>query len=579
MGRLALSSLLALSCASCASTPVGPTFNTDWQNDEGASIIAIEQRLRSAPPPPSFNLAVGLTADALVGLPLEGGQRWSYPKTSDSPPVIAGELVVFSSNGELFALDGKTGKLLWQVGVAGHRLRGAGDDGAITVASLGPTAEGENLIVTVDRSGSVLERVTADKPLGRPAARGGVAFVPWAGQYVSAIDMKTGAELGRLLTRELTSHALAVGGELYFGEKGVLRFDDRIRFATTQQANRAGLPERELPGKPRWLDPGETLPELDMGARAKTRIYASPRFSERTRFASDRFLATYFKAVMAFDAGSGELSWVRKVPSDVIGGDAAASGFVVCMLDGKVLRLGAEGGEAGNLDLGTHLRACVVEASTLTIPKGEPLPALPVQLSESISALESDMATAQLFLLGELGKIEEPIVTKSLIDITISARMAPNVRNEARRLLSLRRTGAEYMLAALEAPFDFISATKLPPPVGPLADALAAMGERRAAPLLAKHLNDPATAIEDVVRAARALSVLATTEELPSLRTFFALYRATADDPPLIQAVVSVAEALVKIGGNDGKAIVQRAAKDPMTQPDVARALGALAPG
>ena len=43
--------------------------------------------------------------------------------------------------------------------------------------------------------------------------------------------------------------------------------------------------------------------------------------------------------------------------------------------------------------------------------------------------------------------------------------------------------------------------------------------------------------------------------------------------------VVSVAEALVKIGGNDGKAIVQRAAKDPMTQPDVARALGALAPG
>jgi outer membrane protein assembly factor BamB len=135
------------------------------------------------------------------------------------------------------------------------------------------------------------------------------------------------------------------------------------------------------------------------------------------------------------------------------------------------------------------------------------------------------------------------------------------------------------MLAALEAPYDFLSATKLPPPVGPLADALAAMGERRSAPLLAKHLNDPATAIEDVVRAAKALSVLATADELPALRTFFALYRATADDPPLIQAVVSVAEALVKIGGSDGRAIVQRAAKDPMTQPDVARALGTLAPG
>jgi outer membrane protein assembly factor BamB len=569
----------ALLLLACASTAVGPTFNTEWQNDAGASIIQIERRLRSTPPPPAFNLAVGLTADALVGLPLEGGQRWSYPKTSDSPPVIAGELVLFSSNGELFALDGKTGRLLWQVSIAGHRLRGAGDDGAITAASLGPIDGGENELLTVDRSGSVLERIGSEKPLGRPAARGGVAFVPWAGQYVSAIDMKTGAELGRLLTRELTSHALAVGGELYFGEKGVIRFDERIRYAITQQANRAGLPERDLPGKPRWLDPGESLPQLDMGARAKTRIYATPRFSERTRFASDRFLASYFQALMAFDAGSGELSWARAVPSDVIGGDAAASGFVVCSLDGKLRRLDAEGGDSGSLDLGTHLRNCVVEASTLTIPKGEPLPEPAVALSNAITALESNMATAQLFLLKELGKIEDPIVTKSLIDLTTSTRMAPNVRNEARRLLAARRTGAEFMLATLEAPFDFISSTKLPPPVGPLADALAAMGERRAAPLLAKHLNDPATAIEDVVRAAKALSVLATTEELPALRTFFALYRATADDPPLIQAVVSVAEALLKIGGNDGRALVQRAAKDPMTQPDVARALGALAPG
>jgi outer membrane protein assembly factor BamB len=161
----------------------------------------------------------------------------------------------------------------------------------------------------------------------------------------------------------------------------------------------------------------------------------------------------------------------------------------------------------------------------------------------------------------------------------MSSRMAPNVRNESRRLLAKRKNGAEFMLATLEEPFDILSATKLPPPVGPMADALAEMGERRAAPLLARHLNDPATAIEDVVHAAKALSVLATTEELPALRTFFALYRATADDPPLVQAVVSVAEALVKIGGGDGRAIVQRAAKDPMTQPDVARALTTLAPG
>lgn len=574
-----ISLVVPLLALACASAPLGSTFNTDWQNDAGASIIEVERKLRSTPPPPSLNLAVGLTADALVGMPLDGGAGWSYPKTSDSPPVIAGEVVVFSANGELFGLDGKSGKLLWQVSIAGHRLRGAGDDGAITVASLGPVDGGKDEIVTVDRSGSVLERVSSDKPLGRPAARGGVAFVPWQGQYVSAIDMRTGAEIGRLLTRELTSHAFAVGGELFFGERGVIRFDERIRYTTTQQANRAALPARDLPGKPRWLEPGETLPALDMGARAKTRIYASPRFSESSRFASNRFIATYFQEVMAFDAVKGDLSWVRALPSDVIGGAAAASGFVVCSLDGKVHRLDAEGGDAGSMNFGTHLRACVVHAGTMSIAKGQPLPPPAVAITNAITSVESDMAAAQLFLLTELAKLQDPSVTKSLIDVTTSSRMAPNVRSEARRALATRRSGAEFMLAALEAPFDFISATKLPPPVGPLADALAAMQERRAAPLLARHLNDPATAIEDVVRAAKALSVLATTEELPALRTFFALYRATADDPPLIQAVVSVAEALLKIGGNDGRAIVQRAAKDPMTQPDVARALGGLAPG
>jgi outer membrane protein assembly factor BamB len=570
--------LSTLVLGACASTPVGPAFNTEWQNDEGASIIQIERKLRSTPPPPAFNVAVGLTGEAIVGLPLEGGPRWSYPKTSDSPPVIAGELVLFSSNGELLALDARTGALRWQVGVEGHRLRGAGDDGAITVASLGPVEVGDDWLLTVDRSGSVLERLKSEKPLGRPAARGGIAFVPWAGQYVSAIDMRTGAEVGRLLTRELTSHAIVAGGALFFGEKGVIRFDERIGYATTQQANRAEFVLRDLPGKPKWLGPGEALPELDMGARAKTRIYATPRFSERTRFASDRYLATYFQAVMAFDAASAELSWARSLPRDVIGGDAAASGFVVCQIDGKLVRLDAEGGAAGDLDLGTNLRACIVEAGTLTIPEGEPLPPRPIALAEALTGPGPDMAAVQIFLLAELGKLEDPSVTKTLIELSMNSRMAPNVRNEARRLLAKRTNGAEFMLAALEAPFDILSATKLPPPVGPLADALAAMGERRAAPLLARHLNDPATAIDDVVHAAKALSALATSEELPALRTFFALYRATADDPPLIQAVISVAEALVKIGGADGRAIVQRAAKDPMTQPDVARALTTLAP-
>ncbi|HTU61298.1 MAG TPA: hypothetical protein VMF89_22740, partial [Polyangiales bacterium] len=40
--------------------------------------------------------------------------------------------------------------------------------------------------------------------------------------------------------------------------------------------------------------------------------------------------------------------------------------------------------------------------------------------------------------------------------------------------------------------------------------------------------------------------------------------------------VVAVARALVRIGGDEGKTIVERAARDPLTQPEIARELGTL---
>jgi outer membrane protein assembly factor BamB len=73
--------------------------------------------------------------------------------------------------------------------------------------------------------------------------------------------------------------------------------------------------------------------------------------------------------------------------------------------------------------------------------------------------------------------------------------------------------------------------------------------------------------------------VLAGPAEVPALRTFFALYRATADEPELFGAVLSVARALVRLGGADGRAIVERAANDPMTVPDVAQGLPPILAG
>jgi outer membrane protein assembly factor BamB len=195
------------------------------------------------------------------------------------------------------------------------------------------------------------------------------------------------------------------------------------------------------------------------------------------------------------------------------------------------------------------------------------------QIAQALDQLEPDMAEAERYLVGELGKLEDPLVTKTLIDLSSSPRIPPELRDETRRLLALRKNGTDYMLTALARHYDFVSGVLLAPPVGPLADALAAANETRAAPLLAKHLNDPANSADDVAHAARALVKLATAAEYEDLRTFFALYRATADDEALVTAVVACAEALLRVGGDAGRAAVERAAQDPLTQSDVRRLL------
>jgi outer membrane protein assembly factor BamB len=140
---------------------------------------------------------------------------------------------------------------------------------------------------------------------------------------------------------------------------------------------------------------------------------------------------------------------------------------------------------------------------------------------------------------------------------------------EVRELIAARRTGAEHMLEALGRRYDFLAGDVRPPPVGPLADALAAMNDARAAPLLAARLNEPSDSTDDVRRVAKALTVLGTKAELADVRTFFSLYRATADDPNLVAAVISAAEVLLRIGGDVGRDLVRYAAKDPLTHPDV----------
>jgi outer membrane protein assembly factor BamB len=575
-GKIAALAWFAVGCGGGGAVPAN-VFSTGWQSDAGQSIARVEAKLRSAPRPLEVAIAVGVTADGLVGSALPEGKRiWRHSGAVDVVPSIAPNGVVFASGGgEAFALDGQTGEKLWRVAVEPMRLRGAADDGKLSVLSLGKAGTSKSRLIAVDRSGNVVFDQDASTELGRPAIRAGVAFVPWGGQYVSAIDVATGDEIGRLLTRDMPSHALDVNGTLYFGQHALVRFDERIKFAESFQATRRMFKFRELPGTPVWLGDGLALPEIDRSARARIRLLAAPESTPAgIGVASGSYAGSYFRAVYGFSAQDDHLIWADALEADVVGGAPAASGFVFCDNAGKVHLYDATGGTAPVVDLRQKLVVCAVGATALRVT-GSPRGPLALQIENSFRHLDPDMAAAEALLIAELGKLEDREVTRILIALAEEPRVPPPQREQARALLAKRENGAEFMLEALERHYDFVTGSQAPP-VGPLADALARLKDVRAAAPLARHLNDPADSMDDVVRAAKALEVVATSAQSRDLATFFALYRATADDEGLVRAVLSVAAALLRVGGADARALIDRAASDPLTQPDVQRGLAKL---
>lgn len=545
-------------------------FSTNWTDDGGVSIGHVWQRVGSAPIAPSADVVIGVAGhtDKLIGLPLGGGSKWTFAHPLDARPVVAGSVVVASGGGEVLALDAKTGSVLWRRPTGGLPLLGAGDDGTVTVVTFRRAGNTGSVLLAVGHDGQVVRQIETDKPLGAPAVLAGLAFVPWAGQYVSVIDLANGDETARVTLRQQTSRAWTEGGSLWFGQVGFVRFDDRIRQASQNKATALSVPMRELPGTPKLMPSGSAPLPAVANAEDKTRIYARPEGTDAgAALADGRWYATYFRLAMGFGAGKGKLAWVHSHGADFLGGDAAAGGVVLCDEQGKVTELDAKtGGVLSEADLGEPVEACVVNVDGEHL-HGTPADAKPLadQLASAVLADDPQLVEAQKLLLRELSSLEDETATKTLVDLASDPRTSPDLLVVARKALAARRNGASYMEAALERHYDYLHDVLRPPPVGPIAQALGAMKERGAASLLAAHLLDPADTDDDVKDAAAALAVVAGADQLPTLRQFFAMYRATAADDDIAAAVVSVGQALLALEDETGRAVVAAAAKDPAT--------------
>jgi outer membrane protein assembly factor BamB len=560
-------------------------FSTDWTDDSGASIARVYERVGHAPAPPSADVAIAVVGNAgrIIGLRLSDGGaapgKWSFTHSLDGRPVVAGNVVVASGGGEVFALDAATGKPVWRRPTGGLPLLGAGDDGTVTVVAFRSAGGVGSVLLAVARDGQIVRQIETPKALGTPAVLGHLAFVPWAGQYVSVIDPANGDEAARVTLRQETSRAWTQSGALWFGENGFVRFDERIRDASKGKASTVMVPTRELPGMPRVAPPGDEPMPAAANALDKTREYAKPMATDAGAALEDgRWYGTYFRLAMGFDAEHERLTWVHMQDADIVGGAAAAGGLVLCDEHGKIAELDAKTGTVvATLDLGEPVESCIVnvDAFRITGPAAAAKP-LAAQLADAVRADEPQLVIAQKLLLRELAAAEDEVATSALVDAASDPRTSPDLLPAARDALANRRNGAAAMEAALARHYDFLKDVLRSPPVGPIADALGAMKDKAAVPLLVGHLFDPADTDNDVKRAAAAVAVLAEADVAPALRQFFGMYRATAANDDISAAVVSTAEALVGMNDTPGIAQVEAAQANAATVPYARERLGAV---
>jgi hypothetical protein len=539
-------------------------FAEGWNDDQGASSAALWNRLKDAPVARGADIAIGVAGGKIHGVPLDGSPKWTASHALDARPVLAGGLVIASGGGSLLALDAKNGQKTWSLEAHGT-LRGAGDDGALTAVVLG-LEKGASILLIVDRRGQVVRRIETEQTLGVPAAVNGIVFVPWSSQYVSAIEASTGNEVARILVREKTSHAWTTGAHLYFGEMGIFRFDDKTRFSALNRASHVALAARELPGTPTLFPPVDQKVPVNATARDRIRLYARGADHDgMLTLDSGRYYGTYFRIVMGFDGARGGFAWAQTRTSDILGGAAGEGSLAVCDADGKVALIdGRTGGVAKELAIGEPIQSCVVQLDGLRAPNA-PAPPLGEQLANVLLQKDPELATVQRLLLRELATIEDEVATKALIDLISDPKTPVPVMADARVSLAGRRNGSKYMIEALGRHYDFLKDVLVPPPSGPIAQALSQIKEPGAPAALASHLLDPATPDADLRHVAAALAAVARKDEVPTLKQFFAMYQGTAVGDDVESAVVSVGHALLKTNGADGRALVEKAIQKSTT--------------
>ncbi|MBW2459480.1 MAG: PQQ-binding-like beta-propeller repeat protein [Deltaproteobacteria bacterium] len=568
----------------------GHPLDRRWSDADGTELISFQRDWAPKPPPPTRDLATGVARSGeLVGR-IPGQPTWQLARTIETGPLIARNIVVATGDGELIAVEGSSGDLMWSRPTVG-RLRGADDDGEITVVSL-ETLDGQGTVVlAVGRDGRVIRQLDVPERVGAPAVLDGYAFLPWDERLVVIFDLAAGHEAARVVSDRRLRHAKIVDQTPFFGEHTLLAFDAHVVEARRGGGTTVELPTRRHLG--RWPRQAIVSPATARSAaatggitlHARPEVVADGTDGTAGRIAHDRYLATARSLAVGLDATDGSTRWVYVGSAPFLGGATGGGAFVVCDAGGSITWLApGTGAVLQTTSLGAELTACAVQgkgtapsrrrrgASSRHLP-GRGGDDLAEQLARAIKVADPALLALQTELLADLDALSGDHATARLIEVASDPTVAPLLQTDARSRLARRRTGKEAMLEALDEATPGWLCSAPPLARAELAQALSALGERRAASLLPAHLRcvDPRSA--DAVAITQALGELGDEQQRWALRWFAVRHYCDTADSRSSNSVFFALEALVRMGD---LGMARRIANDSCTGRDLRRRLGSL---
>ena len=559
MKALALTLAAAAIAIGCGGTPAA--FAPKYPDNDRAAVGALVQRTSSAPLRRQNSIAVGVTSPPQKLFAFDLSTRrtlWQVPVEVSSAPYIAGSSVVVQSEGGITGYDLRSGARRFNVDSEEMVLKGADGEGPLAAITIGEGsgtfAKSEVILV---RDGSVQWRRPLEALVGVPAVVGNSVLVPWSGQFLSALDAGSGEEYARLRVRDgVISHALRVGPDVYLGSfHGVARLSSALDSGALKSSGFFALPEGELPGRPLLLRDvfTESAPPAADSAQHRIALGFRPMLAgPRVALQDDTLYLVFYRFVFALAPQDYAVRWVYVHDRDLVGASAQPHGIAFADEAGRIAFVTAGSGQRSWQEQAVSGASVVQlpdEGSGITAGGDGPTPeALAAMLLGAAQDTDARLVPARMLAVAAIGKLPQADATANLIELCDSERIAPPVRERACSELKQRKVGADHLLAALERHAAFLEGTTTPP-VGYLAKAVAALGEKRAVAPLVAHLADPETRSTDLPALVSALGELGEASAAEPLAKFLRTYHADAIDEHVVRALELVPGVLLKLSG------------------------------